>query len=121
MESKHVLLLSRDAAPIADRLEDDWGYLMGVLDESAVNRLDSREVTDFDDAIECVQTNQSPALVDVLRAYEKARGDCTTGFQSQRRVNDVETVVWGLFDGERFVDPTNYSRETRTETQTVAV
>jgi phosphoribosylamine--glycine ligase len=122
--------------PNTDRLEDDRGYAMELLEEHGVDVLEHREFTDFDDAIEFVRANPDPYVVkplgevqnvkrllyvgrnsdgsdvvDVLRAYEKAWGGRMKGFQLQRRVEGVEIAVCGFFNGERFVEPINFNFE----------
>jgi len=122
--------------PNTDRLEDDRGYAMDVLEDHGVATLDHREFTDFGAAIEHVRTNPAPYVVkplgevqnvkrllyvgrdddggdvvDVLRAYEKAWGHRMKGFQLQRRVQGVEIAVCGFFDGSGFVEPINFNFE----------
>ncbi|WP_254535668.1 phosphoribosylglycinamide synthetase C domain-containing protein [Halomarina litorea] len=122
--------------PDTDRLEDDRGYAMEVLDEHGVKTLPHREFTDFDAGIAHVQEHPAPYVVkplgevqnvkrlvyvgreddgsdvvDVLRAYKKAWGHRMKGFQLQRRVEGVEVAVCGFFDGEGFVDPINFNFE----------
>jgi phosphoribosylamine--glycine ligase len=122
--------------PDTDRLEDDRGYAMGVLEEHGVNTLDHREFTDFDEAIEHIRANPAPYVVkplgevqnvkrllyvgndddggdviDVLRAYKEAWGHRMKGFQLQRRVQGVEIAVCGFFDGSEFVEPVNFNFE----------
>jgi phosphoribosylamine--glycine ligase len=122
--------------PATDRLEDDRGYAMGVLDDHGVETLPHREFTDFGEAIEYVETEPAPYVVkplgevqnvkrllyvgresdggdvvDVLRAYEKAWGHRMKGFHLQRRVEGVEVAVCGFFDGETFVEPVTINFE----------
>ncbi|MFC7045412.1 phosphoribosylamine--glycine ligase [Halobacteriaceae archaeon GCM10025711] len=122
--------------PNTDRLEEDRGYAMEVLEANGVETLDHREFFDFDAAIEHVQEHPAPYVikplgevqnvkrllyvgresdgsdvVDVLRAYEKAWGHRMKGFQLQRRVEGVEVAVCGFFDGDRFVEPINFNFE----------
>jgi phosphoribosylamine--glycine ligase len=122
--------------PATDRLEDDRGYAMDVLDDHGVNTLPHREFDDFQAGIEWVEANPAPYVVkplgevqnvkrllyvgreddggdvvDVLRAYEKAWGHRMEGFQLQRRVEGVEIAVCAFFDGERFVEPVNFNFE----------
>jgi phosphoribosylamine--glycine ligase len=122
--------------PNTDRLEDDRGYAMEVLDEHGVETLPHREFTDFQAAIEYVRANPAPYVVkplgevqnvkrllyvgrdddggdvvDVLRAYEKAWGHRMKGFQLQQRVEGVEIAICGFFNGERFVEPVNLNFE----------
>ncbi|WP_227261289.1 phosphoribosylamine--glycine ligase [Salarchaeum japonicum] len=122
--------------PNTDRLEEDRGYAMEVLEENGVNTLDHREFTDFGAAVEYVKANPAPYVIkplgevqnvkrllyvgsdddggdviDVLRAYEKAWGHRMKGFQLQRKVEGVEVAVCGFFNGESFVEPINFNFE----------
>jgi len=122
--------------PATDRLEDDRGYAMSVLEDAGVPTVEHREFTAFDDAIEFVESNPAPYVVkplgevqnvkrlvyvgrerdgsdvvDVLRAYESAWGHRMKGFQLQRRIDGVEVAICGFFDGNRFVDPINFNFE----------
>ncbi len=122
--------------PETDRLEDDRGYAMEVLEDNGVPTLPHREFTDFDEGIAYVQEHSAPYVikplgevqnvkrlvyvgreadgsdvVDVLRAYKKAWGHRMKGFQLQRRVEGVEVAVCGFFDGEGFVEPVNFNFE----------
>jgi len=116
--------------PNTDRLEDDRGYAMDVLEEHGVRVLPHKIFDDFDRGIQHVRENPGPYVikplgevqnvkrllyvgreddgsdvVDVLRAYKKAWGHRMKGFQLQRRVSGVEIAVAGFFNGERFVEP----------------
>jgi hypothetical protein len=120
MESKRFLFCSLDAALIGDLA---WQVSKEGHDVRYYVEAESdREIADG-----------FVPETDVLRAYEQAWGHRTKGFQLQRRVSGVAVAVCGFFDGERFVEPVNvnfenemwdlsftYSRETLTETQTVA-
>ncbi|MFW6002836.1 MAG: phosphoribosylamine--glycine ligase [Halanaeroarchaeum sp.] len=122
--------------PATDRLEEDRGYAMSVLEEHGVDTLDHREFTDFDAAIQYVREHPAPYVikplgevqnvkrllyvgrevdgsdvVDVLRAYKKAWGHRMKGFQLQRRVEGVEVAICGFFDGDTFVEPINFNFE----------
>ncbi|WP_336034250.1 phosphoribosylamine--glycine ligase [Halobacterium yunchengense] len=122
--------------PNTDRLEEDRGYAMEVLEANGVNTIDHEEFTDFDAGIQHVRENPGPYVVkplgevqnvkrllyvgddddgsdvvDVLRAYEKAWGHRMKGFQLQRKVEGVEVAVCGFFNGERFVEPANFNFE----------
>ncbi|WP_435346255.1 phosphoribosylamine--glycine ligase [Haloarchaeobius sp. HRN-SO-5] len=122
--------------PSTDRLEDDRGYAMSVLESNGVEVLDHREFADFQAGIAHVRENPAPYVikplgevqnvkrllyvgresdgsdvVDVLRAYEKAWGHRMKGFQLQRRVDGVEIAVCGFFDGDGFVEPINFNFE----------
>jgi phosphoribosylamine--glycine ligase len=122
--------------PNTDRLEDDRGYAMEVLEAHGVNTLDHREFTDFDEAIAYIRDHPNPYVVkplgevqnvkrllyvgrdddggdvvDVLRAYKRAWGHRMKGFQLQRRVQGVEIAVCGFFDGTGFVEPVNFNFE----------
>ena len=122
--------------PNTDRLEDDRGYAMEVLEEHGVPTLDHREFTSFEAGIEHVRADPAPYVikplgevqnvkrllyvgreddgsdvVDVLRAYEKAWGHRMKGFQLQRCVEGVEVAVCGFFDGSEFVEPVNFNFE----------
>ncbi|UWG47912.1 Phosphoribosylamine-glycine ligase [Halanaeroarchaeum sp. HSR-CO] len=122
--------------PATDRLEEDRGYAMSVLEDNGVDTLDHREFTDFDTAIEYVREHPAPYVikplgevqnvkrllyvgrevdgsdvVEVLRAYKKAWGHRMKGFQLQRRVEGVEVAICGFFDGDQFVEPINFNFE----------
>jgi phosphoribosylamine--glycine ligase len=122
--------------PNTDRLEEDRGYAMDVLEEHGVNTIDHRIFRDFDDGIQFVQENPAPYVIkplgevqnvkrllyvgneddgsdviDVLRAYKKSWGHRMKGFQLQRKVEGVEIAVCGFFDGNRFVDKVNFNFE----------
>ena len=123
-------------SPATDRLEDDRGYAMDVLEAHGVEVLPHWVFRDFGAGIEHVRDNPAPYVikplgevqnvkrllyvgreadgsdvVEVLRAYEKAWGHRMKGFQLQRRVEGVEIAVCGFFDGERFVEPVNINFE----------
>ncbi|MCL9816603.1 phosphoribosylamine--glycine ligase [Natronocalculus amylovorans] len=122
--------------PNTDRLEEDRGYAMDILESNGVSVLEHQVFTDFDDAIEYVQANPAPYVikplgevqnvkrlvyvgrendggdvVDVLRAYKKAWGHRMKGFQLQRRATGVEIAVCGFFNGTTFVEPINFNFE----------
>jgi phosphoribosylamine--glycine ligase len=122
--------------PNTDRLEEDRGYAMEVLEEHGVNTVEHHVFDDFDAGIDHVRENPAAYVVkplgevqnvkrllyvgtendgsdvvDVLRAYKKAWGHRMKGFQLQRKVEGVEVAVCGFFDGERFVDPVNFNFE----------
>jgi len=122
--------------PNTDRLEDDRGYAMDVLEEHDVSVLPHRIFHDFEEGIQYVKDNPGPYVikplgevqnvkrllyvgrendgsdvVDVLAAYKKAWGHRMRGFQLQRRVSGVEIAVCGFFNGEKFVEPVNMNFE----------
>ncbi|MFB6070915.1 MAG: phosphoribosylglycinamide synthetase C domain-containing protein [Halanaeroarchaeum sp.] len=122
--------------PNTDRLEDDRGYAMDLLESHGVEILEHEIFHDFDEGIQFVLDNPGPYVikplgevqnvkrllyvgreddgsdvVDVLRAYKKAWGHRMKGFQLQRRVSGVEIAVCGFFNGERFVEPINLNFE----------
>jgi len=122
--------------PNTDRLEEDRGYAMDVLESRGVNTIDHRIFRNFDEGIEFVRRNPAAYVIkplgevqnvkrllyvgtdddgsdviDVLRAYKKAWGHRMKGFQLQRKVDGVEVAVCGFFDGERFVDRINFNFE----------
>nr|WP_254839161.1 hypothetical protein [Natronomonas marina] len=122
--------------PNTDRLEEDRGYAMEVLEEHGVNTVEHHVFEDFEAGIRHVRENPAPYVikplgevqnvkrllyvgneddgsdvVDVLRAYEKAWGHRMKGFQLQRKVEGVEIAICGFFDGERFVDQVNFNFE----------
>jgi phosphoribosylamine--glycine ligase len=122
--------------PNTDRLEEDRGYAMDVLESHGVNTVEHHVFRDFDAGIQHVQENPAPYVikplgevqnvkrllyvgseddgsdvVDVLRAYEKAWGHRMAGFQLQRKVEGVEVAVCGFFDGSEFVDQVNFNFE----------
>ncbi|MFC7095918.1 phosphoribosylglycinamide synthetase C domain-containing protein [Halobaculum marinum] len=131
-EGHHVV----GGTPNTDRLEDDRGYAMDVLEEHGVNTIEHRVFDDFDEGIAWVEANPAPYVIkplgevqnvkqllyvgqdedgsdviDLLAAYKEAWGDRMKGFQLQRRVEGVEVAVCGFFDGERFVEPVNLNFE----------
>ena len=122
--------------PNTDRLEEDRGYAMEILEDHGVNTIDHREFYDFEEGIEYVQKNPAPYVIkplgevqnvkrllyvgrepdggdviDVLRAYKKAWGHRMKGFQLQRKVEGVEIAICGFFDGEEFIDEVNFNFE----------
>ena len=122
--------------PNTDRLEDDRGYAMDVLEDHGVSTLEHREFDSFEASIEHVRTNPAPYVIkplgevqnvkrllyvgreddgsdviEVLRAYEKAWGHRMKGCQRQRRVEGVEVAVCGFFNGTEFVEPVNFNFE----------
>ncbi|KAA9407583.1 phosphoribosylamine--glycine ligase [Haloarcula sp. CBA1131] len=122
--------------PNTDALEEDRGYAMEVLEDHGVNTIEHHVFEDFDAGIKHVQENPAPYvikplgevqnvkrllyvgneddgsdIVDVLRAYKKAWGHRMKGFQLQRKVEGVEIAVCGFFNGESFVEPTNFNFE----------
>ena len=122
--------------PNTDRLEEDRGYAMDVLEENGVNTTESRVFDDFDTAIEFVREHPHPYVIkplgevqnvkrllyvgreddggdviNVLRAYEKAWGHRMKGFQLQRKVEGVEIAVCGFFNGTEFIAPINLNFE----------
>lgn len=131
-EGKAVIAGTNDT----DRLEDDRGYAMDVLEAHGVNTLRHKEFTDFDEAIAHVEATKKAYVIkplgevqnvkrllyvghqsdgsdviDVLRAYKKAWGHRMKGFQLQERVSGVEVAVCGFFNGERFIEPVNLNFE----------
>jgi len=122
--------------PATDRLEEDRGYAMEVLEEHGVNTVDHEVFHSFDAGIEFVRRNPAAYVikplgevqnvkrllyvgseddgsdvVDVLAAYEKAWGHRMKGFQLQRKVDGVEVAICGFFDGEAFIDQVNFNFE----------
>ncbi|AUG46935.1 phosphoribosylamine--glycine ligase [Haloarcula taiwanensis] len=122
--------------PNTDRLEEDRGYAMAILEEHGVNTIEHHVFEDFDAGIRHVQKDSAPYVikplgevqnvkrllyvgneddgsdvVDVLRAYKKAWGHRMKGFQLQRKVEGVEVAVCGFFNGESFVEPINFNFE----------
>ncbi|RLN01354.1 phosphoribosylamine--glycine ligase [Haloarcula sp. Atlit-7R] len=122
--------------PDTDRLEEDRGYAMAVLEEHGVNTIEHHVFEDFDAGTRHVQKDSAPYVikplgevqnvkrllyvgneddgsdvVDVLRAYKKAWSHRMKGFQLQRKVEGVEIAVCGFFNGESFVEPINFNFE----------
>ncbi len=122
--------------PNTDRLEEDRGYAMEILNRHGVDLLPHREFGDFDAGIRHVEAHPAPYVIkplgevqnvkrllyvgrdddggdviDVLRAYKKAWGHRMKGFQLQRRVEGVEIAVCGFFNGSSFVEPINFNFE----------
>ena len=122
--------------PETDRIEEDRGYAMEVLEDHGVNTIEHRVFDSFEAGIQHVQEHPAAYVikplgevqnvkrllyvgreddgsdvVEVLRAYEKAWGHRMKGFQLQRRVEGVEVAICGFFDGSRFVEPINFNFE----------
>ncbi len=122
--------------PETDRLEDDRGYAMEILEEHGVDTIEHHVFTDFDEAIQYVESNPAPYVikplgevqnvkrllyvgneddgsdvVDVLRAYKQAWGHRMKGFQLQRKVDGVEVAICGFFNGTEFIDRVNFNFE----------
>ena len=122
--------------PNTDRLEDDRGYAMEVLEDHGVTTVEHHVFRDFDAGIQHVRENPAPYVikplgevqnvkrllyvgneddgsdvVDVLQAYKKAWGHRMKGFQLQRKVEGVEVAICGFFDGNEFVDQVNFNFE----------
>lgn len=122
--------------PNSDRLEEDRGYAMDILEDHGVSVLPHEVFRDFDAGIQHVRDNPGPYVIkplgevqnvkrllyvgreddgsdviDVLSAYKKAWGHRMKGFQLQQRVSGVEIAVCGFFDGEEFVEPININFE----------
>jgi phosphoribosylamine--glycine ligase len=122
--------------PNTDRLEDDRGYAMDILEAHGVTTVEHHVFRDFDAGIQHVRENPAPYVikplgevqnvkrllyvgneddgsdvVDVLRAYKKAWGHRMKGFQLQRKVEGVEIAICGFFNGERFIDQVNFNFE----------
>jgi phosphoribosylamine--glycine ligase len=122
--------------PNTDRLEEDRGYAMEILEDHGVNTIEHQVFRDFDDGIEFVQQNPAPYVIkplgevqnvkrllyvgnendgsdviDVLQAYKKAWGHRMKGFQLQRKVEGVEVAICGFFNGEAFIDQVNFNFE----------
>ena len=122
--------------PNTDRLEEDRGYAMEVLEAHGVTTIPHQVFTDFDEGIQFVR--EQPAayvikplgevqnvkrllyvgseddgsdVVDVLRAYKKAWGHRMKGFQLQRKVEGVEIAICGFFNGNEFIDQVNFNFE----------
>ena len=119
-----------------DRLEEDRGYAMEVLEDHGVTTIDHHIFSEFDDGIAHVREHPAPYVIkplgevqnvkrllyvgneddgsdviDVLRAYKKAWGHRMKGFQLQRKVEGVEVAICGFFNGERFIDRVNFNFE----------
>lgn len=122
--------------PTTDRLEDDRGYAMDVLEAHDISVLPHEVFHDFDEGIQYVTDNPGPYVIkplgevqnvkrllyvgrendgsdviEVLRAYKLAWGHRMKGFQLQRRVSGVEIAVCGFFNGEQFITPININFE----------
>ncbi|AOW81160.1 phosphoribosylamine--glycine ligase [Halodesulfurarchaeum formicicum] len=122
--------------PNTDRLEDDRGYAMDVLEDHGVTTVEHHSFRDFEAGIQHVRDHPAPYVIkplgevqnvkrllyvgreddgsdviDVLQAYKTAWGHRMKGFQLQRRVEGVEVAICGFFDGERFVDRVNFNFE----------
>lgn len=119
-----------------DRLEEDRGYAMDVLESHGINTVEHREFRDFDAGIQHVRENPSPYVIkplgevqnvkrllyvgrerdgsdviEILGAYKKAWGHRMKGFQLQRKVEGVEVAVCGFFNGQEFIDRVNFNFE----------
>lgn len=122
--------------PNTDRLEEDRGYAMNILEANDIATLPHREFTDFDTAIEFVREHPAPYVIkplgevqnvkrlvyvgneddgsdviDVLQAYKTAWGHRMKGFQLQRKVDGVEIAICGFFTGTEFIDQVNVNFE----------
>lgn len=122
--------------PNTDRLEEDRGYAMDILEANGVNTIEHQVFRDFDAGIQFVQQNPAAYVIkplgevqnvkrllyvgneddgsdviDVLEAYQKAWGHRMKGFQLQRRVEGVEIAVCGFFNGEEFIEQVNFNFE----------
>ena len=122
--------------PATDRLEEDRGYAMEVLEANGVTTVEHHVFHDFDEGIQHVQEHPNSYVIkplgevqnvkrllyvgdeadgsdviDVLRAYREAWGHRMRGFQLQRKVEGVEVAICGFFDGEQFVDQVNFNFE----------
>ncbi|QWC18057.1 phosphoribosylamine-glycine ligase [Halorubrum sp. 2020YC2] len=122
--------------PNTDRLEEDRGYAMEVLEDHGVDTVEHHVFHAFDAGIQHVRENPASYVIkplgevqnvkrllyvgneddgsdvaDVLKAYEKAWGHRMKGFQLQRKVEGVEVAVCGFFDGNEFVDRVNFNFE----------
>ncbi len=123
-------------SPATDKLEDDRGYAMDVLEQHGVKTVRHKVFTDFDEAIALVEKERCPYVIkplgevqnvkrllyvghqpdggdviDVLRAYKKAWGHRMKGFQLQKKVQGVEVAVCGFFNGKKFIEPVNLNFE----------
>ena len=119
-----------------DRLEEDRGYAMDVLESNGINTVEHREFRDFDAGIRHVRENPAPYVIkplgevqnvkrllyvgrerdgsdviEILSAYKKAWGHRMKGFQLQRKVEGVEIAVCGFFNGQKFIDRVNFNFE----------
>ncbi len=123
-------------SPATDKLEDDRGYAMDVLEKHGIHTVRHRVFTDFDEAIAHVEKEKAAYVikplgevqnvkrllyvghrpdgsdvVDVLRAYKKAWGHRMKGFQLQKKVQGVEVAICGFFNGTKFLEPINFNFE----------
>lgn len=122
--------------PATDRLEDDRGYGMQVLEEHGIETIPHRVFSDFESGIAFVNENPAPYVIKplgevqnvkrllyvgreddgsdvvaVLEAYERAWSERMKGFQLQRRVEGVEVAICGFFNGSEFIEPINVNFE----------
>jgi phosphoribosylamine--glycine ligase len=122
--------------PNTDRLEEDRGYAMEILEEHGVNTIEHQVFDDFDEGIRFVRENPAAYVIkplgevqnvkrllyvgdeddgsdviEVLSAYKKAWGHRMKGFQLQRKVEGVEIAICGFFNGGEFIDRVNFNFE----------
>ncbi|MFB6301010.1 MAG: phosphoribosylamine--glycine ligase [Halobacteriales archaeon] len=122
--------------PNTDRLEEDRGYAMEVLEDHGINTVEHQVFGSFDAGIKYIQENPGPYVIkplgevqnvkrllyvgresdggdviDVLQAYKKAWAHRMKGFQLQRRVEGVEVAICGFFNGNEFITPVNFNFE----------
>jgi phosphoribosylamine--glycine ligase len=122
--------------PNTDRLEEDRGYAMEILEEHGVNTIEHQVFGDFDEGIRFVRENPAAYVIkplgevqnvkrllyvgdeddgsdviEVLSAYKKAWGHRMKGFQLQRKVEGVEIAICGFFNGGEFIDRVNFNFE----------
>jgi len=122
--------------PNTDRLEEDRGYAMDVLEQNGVETVEHHVFENFGAGIRHVEEHPAPYVIkplgevqnvkrllyvgnesdgsdviEVLRAYETAWGHRMKGFQLQRKVEGVEVAICGFFDGDGFADAVNFNFE----------
>lgn len=121
---------------LTDRLEDERGFGHETMADLGLTVIDSVICEDTNDGIDHVRANPAPYVIkpcgesqnfkellyvgqsddgeDVIQMLERYRDTFVREieeFQLQRRKDGIEISVCGFFDGERFIEPINYTFE----------
>lgn len=121
---------------LTDRLEEERGFGHDAMAARGLDVIDSVIFDDLDDGIEYVRANpdayvvkpcgeaqnynqllyvghadDGADVVQMLRRYRDTWDEDIDEFQLQRRKDGIEISVCAFFDGERFVEPVNYTFE----------
>lgn len=122
--------------PYTDRLEDDRSFGQEELKAAGIPIIPYTEYTNFDDAIEYVQSHpgeyaikpsgeaqntkrllfvgeedDGKDVLQVLEAYRRALSGKIKVFQLQKRAIGVEVAVGAFFNGRQFLSPINVNFE----------